>query len=360
MKNFFLINVLLICFNISGIFAQERVASFSFNEEKFSFGTIKESEGPVNHVFDFINNGGTPLIIQNVVASCGCTTPDWSKNPIPPGGKGFIKATYDPSGRPGPFTKTITVTSNASKQSLELSFNGTVTPKPITLEDQYHTVVGNLRFKSTHASFPNLKPTSIKTDTIYLLNSGKSAISISVTDLPAFIKAVAIPAIVKPSEKGKIIVTYNASKKNDWGFLRDFFYLNINGKQDKSQLITVTSTIEEDFSTLTPVQKANAAHIKFEKNTFAFGSLKEGLKREGTLTFRNTGKSPLNIRRIETSCDCTIAIPSEKIIKPGASAILKISYDSHKQKNEQNKTITITTNDPDNIRTVLYVKGNVE
>lgn len=75
------------------------------------FGTIQE--GPqAEHIFEFENRGKEPLIISNVSASCGCTTPSYSKEPVAPNKKGSIKAVYNTQGRVAPFTKTITVNTN--------------------------------------------------------------------------------------------------------------------------------------------------------------------------------------------------------------------------------------------------------
>ena len=173
---------LLILLSLTKLTGQEKTAGISFQEEKYDFGTIKETDGPASHVFDLVNIGGTPLIINNVQASCGCTTPDWSKQPIPPGGKGFVKATFNPSGRPGPFTKTITVTSNASnKPTCIVTITGIVTGKPKSVEEQYPFPLDSLRFRSSHLGFQSLNPGMIKTDSIPLYKqkpfSGKDSIS---------------------------------------------------------------------------------------------------------------------------------------------------------------------------------------
>ena len=93
--------------------AQEKSASITATgSATFDFGDIKESAGPASHVFTVMNNGELPLVISRVVASCGCTTPEWTKEPIAPGKTGQIKVTYNPAGRPGKFVKTISVYSN--------------------------------------------------------------------------------------------------------------------------------------------------------------------------------------------------------------------------------------------------------
>jgi hypothetical protein len=102
-----------------------------FKEESFDFGTIEEGT-LATHEFEFVNNGKTPIIISNVQASCGCTTPSWSKDPVAPGKKGFVKASFDSNRRPGVFNKSITITANTKTPVKVLYIKGTVTPKPET------------------------------------------------------------------------------------------------------------------------------------------------------------------------------------------------------------------------------------
>src|SRR3954471_7978850 len=86
-------------------------AVFVFEEETHDFGTIKQGgNGTVE--FKFKNTGKEPLVISNARGSCGCTVPSWPKEPIMPNTSASIKVTYDTQ-RVGPFTKTVTINSNA-------------------------------------------------------------------------------------------------------------------------------------------------------------------------------------------------------------------------------------------------------
>jgi len=105
--------------------ANPNAPTVDFKEESYNFGDV--SEGPqITHEFKFTNNGKEPLILSNVKASCGCTTPSWPKDPILPGKEATILVTYNTQGRPGKFTKTITITSNASNPNKVITINGTV------------------------------------------------------------------------------------------------------------------------------------------------------------------------------------------------------------------------------------------
>lgn len=137
MKNLF--NLIVFClFTLSTAKAQStsivppsnpNAPKIEFKENEYDFKDI--DEGPqAKHEFVFTNTGKEPLILSNVKASCGCTTPSWPKEPILPGQQGKILVTYNTQGRPGPFTKTITVTSNASEETKTIVIKGKVNPIP--------------------------------------------------------------------------------------------------------------------------------------------------------------------------------------------------------------------------------------
>ena len=90
-------------------------AAISLASKSYDFGNIRESAGPVTTEFEFVNTGDAPLVIISAVASCGCTRPVYPQAPVKPGKSGKIKVTYNPAGRPGEFTKTVKVRTNAKK-----------------------------------------------------------------------------------------------------------------------------------------------------------------------------------------------------------------------------------------------------
>lgn len=100
-----------------------------FETTDHDFGTVAEGQ-KVSYTYSVKNVGEAPLIIQNAQPSCGCTVPDWTKTPIPPGRTGFVKAEFDTHGKTGIQNKTITVTSNSWPKTTVIKFKAMVTPKP--------------------------------------------------------------------------------------------------------------------------------------------------------------------------------------------------------------------------------------
>ena len=98
--------------------------SYTFDKTEHDFGKITVSGGDVECVFIFTNIGDSPLTITKVTASCGCTAPSWSKEPVAPGKQGYIYARFDPKGRNGNFNKLLAVYSNGSPKRISLKIKG--------------------------------------------------------------------------------------------------------------------------------------------------------------------------------------------------------------------------------------------
>lgn len=109
--------------------AEKNEGKIKFENTIHDFGNIKEDGGKVSYEFEFTNAGKAPLTIESATAQCGCTKPEFPKDAIQPGGKGKIKVTYNPLGRPGGFTKVVTIRSNGNPGKSTLKIRGTVIPR---------------------------------------------------------------------------------------------------------------------------------------------------------------------------------------------------------------------------------------
>ena len=127
MKKVFLFAALCLC---AGLAAQAQSdTTVKFTTLVHNFGDIVQNAGPQTYAFEFTNVGAEPVTIQNVSASCGCTTPGWTKEPVAPGQKGEVKATYNPSSLI-PFDKTLTVYTSGVPAQIVLHIKGRVVAPP--------------------------------------------------------------------------------------------------------------------------------------------------------------------------------------------------------------------------------------
>jgi len=214
---------------------------FSFSEESYDFGTVVEGV-QAKHTFNFTNTGDAPIVISGVRASCGCTTPQWPKEPIPPGGNGEITAIYNSKGRLNAFNKSIRVTSNAVEATKTLYIKGNVVTEP--------------------------------------------------------------PRVY------------------------------------------------------TEAEKAASPKFTIERMEYNFGKVQKGEKISKSVSFKNTGKTPLKISEIKSSCYCVSLLDNPGEIAPGKEATFKVSY-APKGENERIDKVTIITNDITNMNTDITFKANV-
>lgn len=103
--------------------AQSKPAEFKFDKESHDFGKIPVNK-PAQVEFKFTNIGDQPLIITKVESTCGCTVPEYTQTPVKKGDSGIIKVTYNPTGAALPFSKSITITSNAKTTTKVLYIKG--------------------------------------------------------------------------------------------------------------------------------------------------------------------------------------------------------------------------------------------
>ena len=131
--------------------AQPRISS---NKETHNFGQI-EWKRPVTVEYTITNTGNQPLVLTNVTTSCACAVADWTKEPIAPGGKGVVKASFDAKAL-GHFEKSIGIYSNASPSLVYLKFTGEVVQEIKDYTKLLPYTIGNIRLDRDEFAFPDV------------------------------------------------------------------------------------------------------------------------------------------------------------------------------------------------------------
>ncbi len=339
--------------------AQTITPKMAFEKQVHDFGKIKEEAGKVAYKFKFVNTGGKDLLIDTVRATCGCTAPNWTRKPIPPGGTGFVEATFNPAGRPSAFSKYLYISSNSNPASSKLTIKGEVLARPRTIEDDYRYSMGSLRLKANHLAFGNVSNTSKKDYRLEVVNNSDKEITLGFDRIPKHLSINFEPAVLKPHEKGFVVANYDARMKNDWGMLIDRVNVVVNGVSDRNFRLVISANVVEDFTAMSEEELANAPSAKVDNPEVNFGKLQQNEKFEHAFVLTNTGNSQLYIRKIKASCGCTAVQPEKKEIAPGESVNIKTIFNSAGKRGNQNKNVTIITNDPKRSNIILRIKGEV-
>lgn len=115
--------------NAQEIKSDGRMPVMTFDKPEYDFGTAREGD-VVSHVYQFKNTGNAPLIIENASASCGCTVPEYPRNPIAPGESGKIAVKFDTKGKFGQQSKQVTIRANTQPNITTLTIKGNIPGGP--------------------------------------------------------------------------------------------------------------------------------------------------------------------------------------------------------------------------------------
>ena len=107
-------------------FAQSPSGSFMYDKRIHDFGRIYERKGTVRHTFTFKNTSSKPIVVDRINVGCSCVEADFPKQPVPAGGKAYITVSFNPSGRPGKFSKEVVVMLNGYQEYVRVWIKGEV------------------------------------------------------------------------------------------------------------------------------------------------------------------------------------------------------------------------------------------
>ncbi len=356
-----------ICGPFTSSYAQDR-AQIEIDQQVFNFGSIEEAKGLASHVFKITNKGHKPLVISRVTASCGCTKPEWTKEPIKAGQTGLLKITYNPNGRPGPFYKTITIHSNAEKSRYNLAIKGNVIEKQLTPEFTYPYAIGNLKLHTKNILFNNLRQNESIGAKISIKNEGKTSVKLDFGKIPEYLIVDVRPKSLMPEETGEITFLIDGRKiKNKGRTLLDLpLTIKSPGEKDLTEEISIAANVIDDFSDLSAKDKAKGPSIHISGTLLDFGKIPSKknkipflkTKITGTVDITNKGKSDLHIYSFTSDNEILSINRGKKIIKPGETTTYKVSIHPKDVKVRLEALVNIISNDPNGPVRLLKVTAH--
>lgn len=263
--------LLIICIFGSNILTAQ--AQLSFDPSEYDFGTIRETDGPVSHTFTGKNDSDRPLVILDVVTTCGCTVPEFSKQPILPGAETRITVTYDPTNRPGVFDRELWVYSSERKRIATLTIRGNVTPRPKSIEEQYPVDAGGgLRLSSTLCAFTYIYPGKRMQSAIGYANTSQREIRLELRpEITSGLLSVDYPQTIAPGARGQINLGYLIpADRPRYGTLRDAMQVFVDDRSRDVRI--VTHGIGADNPAEMP--EGRAPRCEVSENILKFGPVK--------------------------------------------------------------------------------------
>jgi hypothetical protein len=341
----FIYTLCMVIFSVA-MYGQQPV--ITLDKTSHDFGKINEADGRVTTVFTIKNEGMAPLVLSNVRASCGCTTPNWTREPIEPGQTGTITVTYNPNGRPGRFQKTVTITSNATEPTKRVTIKGEVIPKQAKPTNKYTIAVGALNMKSKELNFGNITKGDTKVSELEYTNLSGAVheVALAVNGNDTWMENQVTLTPIKDKEVGKFIFAIDTKATNLYGPVEAYAYVVVDGKKELTETykLTIKANIVEDFSSLTIEQKQQSPILE-TKSVVDLGTIAAGKHLKGQIHVKNIGVNPLQIRRAY-SVDKQIALKPCKAVKSGRTGNIQVDINTKgRNPGKYSREVVIISND---------------
>lgn len=335
-------------------------AQLVFTPDSRDFGTIEEADGHVSHIFTGENRGDKPVVILDVVTSCGCTVPEFSKQPIRPGEKTSIKVTFDPTNRPGAFTKELGVYSSERRKIATLFIRGNVVPRAKSTEELYPVDAGEgLRLSSTLCTFSYIGQGQEVQSAIGYVNTSKRKIRLELLPQAATgLLKVVYPREIAPGETGEINLIYRLpEEKPSYGTLRDVLEVRVDGTANGTKVMAHGIGIDKPLSDPKKAPKAELI-----ENIIKFGPVKHAAgPQQHTFTLSNTGPGELIVRAVETDGKIITTLTPGQRIPAGSSFTAQVTLQPDKQEyGVFTDFVNLITNDPSRPMRRLRVTAIIE
>jgi len=282
----------------TSVYAQIDDAEIVFDSETYDFGTVEFGDQKINATFIFTNNSPIDFKIKDVKASCGCTVPSWPENPIKPGHKGVITATFDPTNLAGEVDKTIEIFANYTVIMSKIIRIKGIIKEPVQQDRSivYPGQYGYIRQSKNIIPLGNIVNTKTYSEVVVFYNDYNLPLRFTgVEKKPDYIKYSFSKMTLAPGDTASVRLTLLGEKVMDYGLLNAEVVFRTNDKAFPLKAVKFAFKFREDFDSWSKKQKKNAPKIVVSKTEFGFGTMTEGAKSMQNLQIRNEGKSALVI-----------------------------------------------------------------
>ena len=313
---------------------------------------------PVTAEFVMKNEGNKPLVIHNMLKSCGCTEVEYPKKSIAAGESFVVKAVYDAK-QMGTFNKQVCLYTNAADEPFILSMRGRVVSNVVDFAGPYNEMLGEIKSDVQEVEFDDVNRGDRPVQRIHIFNPTDQMMEPVVMHLPNYLQAQVSPSKVAPRHSAVVTLVLDSKKLRDLGLKQTSIYLGERpgDKIAPEKEIVVSSVLLPAFDNMTAAKKALAPKAELSTTNLDLGSFGNRKKLKGEVLITNKGKSKLEIRSMQMfTMGLQVQMKKSKI-EPGETVKMKVTVvkPDLKKSRAKNPRILMITNDPDNAKVVVKI-----
>ena len=313
---------------------------------------------PVTAEFVMKNEGNKPLVIHNMLKSCGCTEVEYPKKSIAAGESFVVKAVYDAK-QMGTFNKQVCLYTNAADEPFILSMRGRVVSNVVDFAGPYNEMLGEIKSDVQEVEFDDVNRGDRPVHRIHIFNPTDQMMEPVVMHLPNYLQAQVSPSKVAPRHSAVVTLVLDSKKLRDLGLKQTSIYLGERpgDKIAPEKEIVVSSVLLPAFDNMTAAKKALAPKAELSTTNLDLGSFGNRKKLKGEVLITNKGKSKLEIRSMQMfTMGLQVQLKKSKI-EPGETVKMKVTVvkPDLKKSRAKNPRILMITNDPDNAKVVVKI-----
>ena len=359
----------------------------SVDKVTHDFGDIYTDQGSVSCTYTFTNISNKPILLLQAVSSCGCTTTEWTREPIQPGKTGTVNAEFDNNDGPYPFDKTVTVYVSELKNPIVLHLRGTAHENVKPIKENYSLIIGNMGIKDLEIKAGTLSMGETKSGTVAIGNVGKTPMKLEFKDVSEGLKLEVYPNPIPARSVATLTYTISTSRER-WG--KNWYYATpvVDGRVYKAtgklpvadkpvddlhfytepnkrlglgkSEIAFWAVTKENFASIPQEVREQMSNPSFTKSTVDFGKLASGAKTTITFEYTNKGKKDCEFHKLDADCS-NVTVKEMGKAAPGKKGRIVLELDTKGMpKGENIIALTLITNSALRPVISLQIAGTIQ
>lgn len=330
--------------------------ALTFEAKEIDLGYMPEDTGNVVVDFKWTVNADSAVFIKEIDTHGGCSIVSYPKDTLTKGSKGKITIRVNPKNRPGPFVRKITLLTLPDSVTQDLYIKSYVEPA-VKVWDQNtnETTYGAAVLSSDYIRIGQVPENTKLEKSLKIKNTGKETLRFVASKFkkPAYVTVKIVPEKLLSGQEATVVFTIDFSTSGKLGSYTDMVELYADGNSPKEIIVYLIGKIlpVPAVSATKPVHQILLREVDLNE-------IASDKPAQGSFVMKNTGASPLIVRKVETSCSC-LTLEATAPVPAGESATLYFTLDPRGLSGAEEKKIILYTNAPDQPIITLLVKAVV-